>query len=635
VTATHTIGVLSPFVGGDYYGALLAGINQAAVERGGRIVAIQTLDPGARSADESGVPDVRRRIAWQHLDGVIVMPGAVPAGHVAAMQAAGLPVALVSHELPGIDCPRVAADNRAGVREAVAHLVAHGHRRIAFAGYLPADDVRERYQGYREAMAAHGLAGPADLLIELADNHESAGARAADRLLGGRVPATAVVMGTDRNAIGLIRHLAGAGRKLPDDLAVVGFDDIPDARYARPSLSSVRQPLGLLGRTAYELVAVAPGGAPPPAGTRLVATSFVQRDSCGCPHTPIQLAEDQARLQHADITYLQRTLNMQYELGVDLLRSHERDPRELAWLGRTPAVGGCLGLWAGRGSPEPVPDPGGGATDPVLELVGQFGLGDAPGLAPGATLPASAFPPAELFRLAGGAAELAVFVVPIRGGTSDWGLLAAVSRIQETTPPGREVMNQSGALLSVALEQDAMLRSLREQERQLRHAATYDHLTGLPNRTLFLDRLQQTALRTARDPRHRYAVLFLDLDGFKEINDTLGHAAGDRVLVEVARRISGIMRETDTAARFGGDEFLILLTGVTDERTPDRIAARIEASLAEPVPFNGEWVRIAASIGVARSGGSGVGAEELLRAADAAMYEAKSARKGLAGQVRR
>jgi GGDEF domain-containing protein len=103
-------------------------------------------------------------------------------------------------------------------------------------------------------------------------------------------------------------------------------------------------------------------------------------------------------------------------------------------------------------------------------------------------------------------------------------------------------MNESGALLAVALDQESMMASLREQEERLRRAALYDQLTGLPNRSLFYDRLTMAIRRAQRQPLHGYAVLFLDLDGFKAVNDTLGHAAGDELLVQVAGRIRAGLR---------------------------------------------------------------------------------------------
>jgi diguanylate cyclase (GGDEF)-like protein len=188
-------------------------------------------------------------------------------------------------------------------------------------------------------------------------------------------------------------------------------------------------------------------------------------------------------------------------------------------------------------------------------------------------------------------------------------------------------MNQAGALLAVALDQKAMLQSLREQEERLRQAALYDHLTGLANRELFLDRLGQAVRRAKRQQDYHFGVLFLDLDGFKAINDTLGHAAGDQLLVGVAGRIRAGLRESDTAARFGGDEFLILLDGMVDEDMPSAVVRRVNTALARPFLIEGRQVTISASVGVATSSARYETAETLLRDADMAMYQAKTANR--------
>jgi diguanylate cyclase (GGDEF)-like protein len=152
------------------------------------------------------------------------------------------------------------------------------------------------------------------------------------------------------------------------------------------------------------------------------------------------------------------------------------------------------------------------------------------------------------------------------------------------------------------------------------HRAFHDMLTDLPNRALFLDRLEQAMLRGERSGALT-AVLFLDLDGFKRVNDSLGHAAGDQLLIEVAGRLEDCLRPSDTAARFGGDEFAILLEDLERGADATMVASRILASLQEPIVLQDRRVAVSASIGVALQREPG---EDLLRNADLAMYRAKS-----------
>jgi diguanylate cyclase (GGDEF)-like protein/PAS domain S-box-containing protein len=162
---------------------------------------------------------------------------------------------------------------------------------------------------------------------------------------------------------------------------------------------------------------------------------------------------------------------------------------------------------------------------------------------------------------------------------------------------------------------------------QLAHQALHDQLTGLANRQLFTDRLEQALRRRAARPDDQVALLYIDLDRFKQINDTLGHAAGDRLLQTVAGRLTMMLRGADTAARLGGDEFAILLDGISGLEEASSIAGRLNAALAEPITLNGDVVSPSASIGVAAvSPSSDARTDVLLANADAAMYAAKQKR---------
>jgi diguanylate cyclase (GGDEF)-like protein len=170
-----------------------------------------------------------------------------------------------------------------------------------------------------------------------------------------------------------------------------------------------------------------------------------------------------------------------------------------------------------------------------------------------------------------------------------------------------------------------MARSF-EQERQRLHQllaerALHDGLTGLPNRVLLFDRIEH-ALGLATRSERPLALLFIDLDGFKAVNDRLGHHAGDQLLVAVAARICEAVRKADTVARLGGDEFVVLCEELVDAHHPIRIAERVIAGLNQPFALGGGSISISASVGVAATGGSD-SADELLMRADIAMYAAK------------
>jgi diguanylate cyclase (GGDEF)-like protein len=163
---------------------------------------------------------------------------------------------------------------------------------------------------------------------------------------------------------------------------------------------------------------------------------------------------------------------------------------------------------------------------------------------------------------------------------------------------------------------------LQRQAQDLQHQAFHDSLTGLPNRALFMDRLQH-ALNRAERASHTIAVLFLDLDRFKFINDSLGHEAGDELLVAVARRLQTCVRPEDTVARLGGDEFTVLLEGIRGEHQATSVADRIKRALQAPFVIVGQDVFVSTSIGITLSEGNQQPPSDIMRNADTAMYQAK------------
>lgn len=171
------------------------------------------------------------------------------------------------------------------------------------------------------------------------------------------------------------------------------------------------------------------------------------------------------------------------------------------------------------------------------------------------------------------------------------------------------------------LQEEVAERKLAEQ--RVRHMAQHDALTGLPNRALLADRLEQS-LTQARRHGHRVAVMFLDLDRFKAINDSLGHEVGDELLKEIARRLRGVVRAADTVGRLGGDEFVVVLHETQDAAAAAHVAEKIIAAFVPPVRVGPHELRASTSIGIALYPEDGDTAPALLKCADAAMYHAKN-----------
>ncbi len=180
-----------------------------------------------------------------------------------------------------------------------------------------------------------------------------------------------------------------------------------------------------------------------------------------------------------------------------------------------------------------------------------------------------------------------------------------------------------GLVTEIELRSDLTVK--RETQEHLLYSTLHDALTGLPNRSLFTERLRHSMHRNVRHPDDMFAVLFLDLDRFKDVNDNLGHFAGDELLRAVARRLEVCIRPEDTVARLSGDEFAILLESINETSDAGRVAERIEEALSFPINLAGAEVTTSASVGIVTSTMSHDQPEQLLRSADMAMYRAKAA----------
>jgi diguanylate cyclase (GGDEF)-like protein/PAS domain S-box-containing protein len=164
---------------------------------------------------------------------------------------------------------------------------------------------------------------------------------------------------------------------------------------------------------------------------------------------------------------------------------------------------------------------------------------------------------------------------------------------------------------------------LKNVEKQLQYQAFHDPLTNLPNRTLLLDRLKQAVRKKSRQSHYKYAVLFIDLDRFKNINDSLGHQVGDQLLIQTGRKINKCIRKLDTVARFGGDEFVVLLEDVQSKKACDLVAQRIIREFQDPVAINGHKIYVTISMGILFCSDKQIQESDAIRLADISMYEAK------------
>ncbi len=717
-----TIGVLTPYAGGFYYGAILAAIHRAARSRGASIIALQTAGLDLLWPDEPGTEP----LALNSADAWIAINEFDSVRFASRVVAAGKPLVYLSERPEGLRCCSVLPHNRDGARVSTLHLIEHGHRRIAFAGFLGQFDLRERYEGYLDAHREAGIEPDPALLFWTNNNLEMDGQELGRKFVEARLPCTALVAGTDKIALGMIPVLKQAGYAVPGELAIVGFDDIEKAQYADPPLSTVRQRFDLLGAAATEtLLAHLDDGAELPELVR-VPTAFVCRSSCGCvtnfalslpvvdPHSERPVAALTDALLSAAGTRNLRTLPLSAWPGAQRIAEHLRavaegrtglpvselasawsgflesgrdvesvesvvaileefakawrglgdeaeraargakldialrhlrielmrhwrvaeqvrsryydfvaeanakinvalagkdfaNAKSLSWLRWTRLRYGALGLWSA----------GGVGQQRRLRIIGEYGsAGLERTLLNESYAPAEYPPPQTKHIVEHFGDDNLLMIVPISGPERNRGLLTVIGPVEVELIDHVGSVHDWAALVGASLERE-------DVEAQLRHHALRDSLTGLPNRALLMERLERVIAAARRSEERRFAVLFLDLDDFKNINDSLGHLAGDRLLVDIAQRLQSCLRETDTIARLGGDEFAVLVPSVVHEREVLDVVARIHDALRAPFTLDGDPVFTSCSTGVVFNSRHHECAADLLRDADTAMYQAK------------
>jgi diguanylate cyclase (GGDEF)-like protein len=842
VSRPYTVLALERNVGGLYHGELLAGLIREVSAHGGHVVVAETRDPGTDGTDPRSAPGYRLPTSWDQVDGVVSVGHAATREYVELARAEGKPVVLAGHELENLDGPVVLPDNQAGVRGAVQHLLSHGHTRIGFVGSMDQRDHRERRAAYEQTMAEHDAPVDDKLFFAAGTPSRAGGAAAAAAFLASGDRPTALMVASDENALGMIAALGEAGIAVPDDVAVVGFENTAAGALTVPSLTSVGARFDEVGALAGNLLLALLDGKEVAPGTHTAGTTFLAtRSSCGCERdlidlrpgqepVPVRVTPEVARswidrelralLDSAGAPDTQSTVDevigateallsavpgndelhryvgmltalapdpetvqraaarlndfvqrladgaptaasavslvraVLWELEArgylhksrrlegsalevdrvasDLLRSAGSHLSSLEWLNGTHVRAGALALWDGP------PDEG------RLRVAGVFDSTGGLTLAPGDVVGVRAFPPPDLVSAADGADGETCVVLRVATAEHDLGLLAVLgdnASVRETyhhwaemlcralererleaavrtseeryefatkaardglwefglaaghirlTASCRELLDVNGdvdqagwldtvhpeyreavltALTDASVRGDTpveveyqgvrqdgttswlLLRAFgvespdgtvsrifgsladvserRKLEEQLRRAALYDPVTGLPNRRLFLDRLTVAMEQPRRRPGAKYAVLFLDLDGFKLINDSLGYQAGDQLLREIGSRLRSQLRSVDAAARFGGDEFALLLSDPVPEELLV-VASRIQERINEPVRLGEHEVSVTVSIGIAASESGYEDPEDVLRDADIAMDSAKETEPGSA-----
>jgi DNA-binding LacI/PurR family transcriptional regulator/anti-anti-sigma regulatory factor len=264
----RAIGLITRFISGRFFEQFMSGLQAVAWQHQVDVLVILGTPENVAST----------QIAKQRVDGWLVL---TYTQGFELLVAQGKPMVTVSCQVPHQPFPAVFPDNRQGMESIMEHLLARGHKRIAFVGDTSIGDIQERYTTYQSVLAQHGIPVDQQLIIRTDNPLADRGALAASRLVENHIPCTAVVAGNDWTAIGLMREFQVHGIRIPDDVAIVGFDDIPEAQITNPPLSTVRQRIDELGATAARLLLSQIAGQSVEPKTYYIPTTFIPRESSG------------------------------------------------------------------------------------------------------------------------------------------------------------------------------------------------------------------------------------------------------------------------------------------------------------------------------------------------------------------
>ncbi|MEX1030443.1 MAG: diguanylate cyclase [Paenibacillaceae bacterium] len=729
------IGVLTPFFGSFYFGTLMIAIHDAALQVGASLVIIRTTDI-----------DPQDLLANDNVAGWIIVQNAVSNSYASKLAALGKPIVAIGKIIPPEYGQVVVSDNEQGMMQSVEHLIEHGHRQIAFIGYMAQNGMKARYAGYKKALDKHGIPLNPDLIMDSEVQGNESGWVAAEKIIHGKLPCTAIAACTDLTAIGLIKHLEDMGYRVPEDYAVTGYDDSYAAQTNSPSVSSVNQDLEHIAGKAVELLIDKLSGKPGLSDIEYIPSKFFIRHSCGCSeHLHNTPSDADGVVPNQPNNHAAGVVN-NFELYQFMISSNKPGLEGLASLMAPYFQWGCLANRQMNTHGKAILD-----IDQFLHFKTRDYETDIKTVLPEQFPPLSFYSPARDHNVG---SQHITHIIPIRIGTLEHSILAMVSNddhtkplipyfllvqyldllafslerkashqellkqtemyrrtteqleiVSRTTndgiwdwdlqsqtfelnvyflnligfitrnskepihqsefrdlihPDDIELLNkhfqshlndhspflfefrirhQEGGYIWLATAGEAirdsngapvrMIGSVRDisdrkrYEQQMVFLAFHDPLTRLVNRTRFYTLINEYVNCPNGQP---FALLLLDLDGFKSVNDLFGHQMGDQVLIYVATLLKEMVAQPDHIARFGGDEFVILLP-LKPETDIHSTAHMIVSTLKTSLNQNYPQIDVTGSLGISLFPDDSLDPEMLIKYADTAMYIAKQEEK--------
>jgi diguanylate cyclase (GGDEF)-like protein/PAS domain S-box-containing protein len=459
VNPKYTIGMLSSFLGGNYLGEVTNAIQDAVNKKDGKLIAIRT------TGNKFDVP-----LAVDNVDGWIIVNDAVTDDYIHYLRhKLNKPVVAISRDVteiaPNVDT--VVCDNKGGIQQAVDHLVAHGHRDIGFVGHIrpTSFDLKQRLRGYYEALDKNHIPFNPDFVIDPGEISILGGNKAADMLVNAGFPFRAAVVCTDLNALGMLERLTELGYKLPEDFALIGFDNSITTRYSKPRISSIEQNTQDLGFHAVELLYNQLLQLPHAEHHVVVKSNLVIRGSCGCSDEAEQQEMINGSSSNAYIRkdFLEQQLGVNYEFNKFIMKYNLHEIKDLSWILSSHFQWGCLGLWTRDD-----------------EIVGKLDVSqfyhyhDDYELKNVMIMDVKKFPPEELSLLGESKkASNMIYLIPFRGVNNNWSVLAMGAMLSSTNQQKHNHTSivQYLDLMASGLEHQVLLNELKEQGERFKSIA--------------------------------------------------------------------------------------------------------------------------------------------------------------------
>lgn len=341
---SYQINLLIPYLDGEFYGTIFKTLHQEATKRQAKLLTIQSF----ASVENPGVYDCG--IGLESADGWLLATGPIlpsSSAFLKAIEASGKPIITISYKEDSIVSHSVVVDNRSAIKEAVLHLIeVHGHRKIAFVGSTDHYDLIERFEGYKEALRESEIEYKAELYFNTESSLRQGGVTAAREMLERGIDFTAVIAATDLNALGVMEGLQAVGYHIPNDIALIGFDDIDSSATFTPPLTTIHQPIADLASSSIELLFRQMEGEQFQQNISYVPTKFQPRSSCGCLYQPkdepIEMMQKNLVTTEANVAHLIKSHN---QLAANWASASREEYFDLGKMFRGISHWGCLALW--------------------------------------------------------------------------------------------------------------------------------------------------------------------------------------------------------------------------------------------------------------------------------------------------